>query len=145
MAATDVFVMASFAEGVPVVLMEAMASGVPVVATQIAGVPELVEDGISGFLVPPGDAQSLAERIVPLLGDPALRQRFGKAGRAEVEAEFNITAESQRLVKILTGALEGRVVRGDSTEAERDMGFYCFEGRHCDFARRSGRSNISWL
>ena len=48
-------IMASFAEGVPVVLMEAMASGVPVVATRIAGVPELVEDGISGFLVPPGD------------------------------------------------------------------------------------------
>lgn len=106
---TDVFIMASFAEGVPVVLMEAMASAVPVVATRIAGVAELVEDGISGFLVPPGDAQSLAERTAALLDDPALRQRFGKAGRAEVEAEFNIATESQRLVQVLTRALAGQI------------------------------------
>jgi glycosyltransferase involved in cell wall biosynthesis len=119
---TDVFVMASFAEGVPVVLMEAMAGGVPVVATAVAGVRELVEDGISGFLVSPGDAQSLAERTAALLEDPALRQRFGKAGRAEVEAEFNIATEAQRLVQILTGALAGRVepVRPEPGETETD-------------------------
>ncbi|MDB5331875.1 MAG: glycosyltransferase [Phycisphaerales bacterium] len=109
LAETDVFVMASFAEGVPVVLMEAMAAGVPVVATRIAGVPELVEDGISGYLVPPGDAASLADRTLALLEDSGLRQRFGKAGRATVEAEFNVTTESRRLVEVLTGALEGRV------------------------------------
>ena len=109
LAETDVFVMSSFAEGVPVVLMEAMAAGVPVVATRIAGVPELVEDGVSGFLVPPGDAQSLAERISALLEDDDLRNRFGKAGRAEVEAEFNIDLEARRLCRILTGALEGRI------------------------------------
>jgi len=108
LAETDVFVMSSFAEGVPVVLMEAMAAGVPVVATRIAGIPELVEDGVSGFLVPPGDAQSLAERIGALLEDDELRNRFGKAGRAEVEAEFNVDLEARRLCKILTGALEGR-------------------------------------
>jgi len=109
MAETDVFVMASFAEGVPVVLMEAMASGVPVVATRIAGVPELVEDGVSGFLVPPGDAQSLAEKTAELLSDPTLRQKFGKAGHAQVEKEFSIATESRRLVKILTEALAGRI------------------------------------
>jgi len=108
LAETDVFVMSSFAEGVPVVLMEAMAAGVPVVATRIAGIPELVEDGVSGFLVPPGDAQSLAERIGALLEDDELRNRFGKAGRAEVEAEFNIDLEARRLCRILRGALEGR-------------------------------------
>ncbi|HZL36046.1 MAG TPA: glycosyltransferase family 4 protein [Tepidisphaeraceae bacterium] len=107
---TDVFVMSSFAEGVPVVLMEAMASGVPVVATRIAGIPELVEEGVSGYLVPPGDPEPLADCIAALLEDPELRNRFGKAGRAEVRAEFNLAYESQRLVKILTGALEGRVV-----------------------------------
>jgi colanic acid/amylovoran biosynthesis glycosyltransferase len=105
---TDVFVMSSFAEGVPVVLMEAMAAGVPVVATRIAGVPELVEDGISGYLVPPGDTQTLVQRVSALLDDAALRQRFGAAGRAQVEAEFNLANESRRLVQILTGALEGR-------------------------------------
>lgn len=106
---TDIFVLASFAEGVPVVLMEAMASGVPVVATRIAGIPELVEDGVSGYLVSPGDAEALADCVAALLSDPALRARFGKAGRAEVEAEFNIAHESRRLVQILTDALEGRI------------------------------------
>ena len=106
---TDVFAMASFAEGVPVVLMEAMAAGVPVVATRIAGVPELVEDGACGFLVPPGDAETLAQRISALLGDPVLRNRFALAGRNKVEREFNLSTESRRLCQILTGALEGRV------------------------------------
>ena len=109
LAETDVFVMSSFAEGVPVVLMEAMAAGLPVVATRIAGVAELVEDGVSGFLVPPGDATALAERVAALLDDEDLRNRFGKAGRAEVQAEFNIHLEAQRLCTILTAALEGRV------------------------------------
>jgi glycosyltransferase involved in cell wall biosynthesis len=107
---TDVFAMASFAEGVPVVLMEAMAAGVPVVATRIAGVPELVDDGACGFLVPPGDTEALAERISLLFDDPASRNRFAGAGRAKVEQEFNLSTESQRLCQILTGALEDRVV-----------------------------------
>ena len=106
----DAFVMSSFAEGVPVVLMEAMAAGLPVVATRVGGVAELVEDGVSGFLVPPGDTTALAERIAALLDDDEdLRNRFGKAGRAEVQAEFNIHVEAQRLCNILTAALEGRV------------------------------------
>ncbi len=109
MGETDVFVMASFAEGVPVVLMEAMAACVPVVATQVAGVPELVEPGVSGFLVPPGDAKSLAQKTAMLLADADLRQRFGDAGRKKVDAEFNIELESNRLVRVLIDALAGRM------------------------------------
>ena len=75
----------AFAEGVPVVLMEAMAAGVPVVATRIAGIPELVLGGESGFLVPPADAESLAARVADLLDDSNLRNRFAAAGRAKVE------------------------------------------------------------
>jgi glycosyltransferase involved in cell wall biosynthesis len=107
---TDVFVMGSFAEGVPVVLMEALAAGVPVVATQIAGIPELVEPGVNGLLVPPGDAESLADAIGKLVGDADLRQKFGDAGRAKVASEFNIHHEAARLGAILTGALEGKVL-----------------------------------
>ena len=103
---TDVFVMASFAEGVPVVLMEAMASGVPVVATRIAGIPELIEDQVSGLLAPPGDPKALAQKIAALLGDRSMGDRFAKAGREKVEAEFNIAIESKALVKILTSALK---------------------------------------
>ena len=106
---TDVFVMASFAEGVPVVLMEAMAAGVPVVATRIAGIPELVEDGACGFLVAPGNPQALADKVSTLLEDAPLRNRFAVAGREKVIREFNLSTESRRLCQILTGALEGRV------------------------------------
>lgn len=106
---TDVFVMSSFAEGVPVVLMEAMAAGVPVVASQIAGVSELVEEGISGYLVPPGDPVSLADRIEALLIDNQLRARLGAAGRAKVEKDFNIHSEVARLYHLLTTALQGKV------------------------------------
>ena len=94
---TDVFVLPSFAEGVPVVLTEAMASGVPVVTTQIAGIPELVEDGVSGHLVPPGDADTLREAIADLLQDADKRRAMGAEGRARVIEEFNITTEEQRL------------------------------------------------
>jgi glycosyltransferase involved in cell wall biosynthesis len=105
---TDVFVMASFAEGVPVVLMEAMAAGVPVVATQIAGVSELVEHEVNGFLVPAGDAVSLSDRIGELIDDASLRSRFGTAGRAKVTQEFNIHHETARLHQLISRSLEGK-------------------------------------
>ena len=60
LAEADVFVLTSFAEGVPVVLMEALAAGVPAVATRIAGIPELIEDGVTGFLVPPAEPTATA-------------------------------------------------------------------------------------
>lgn len=107
LARADVFVLPSFAEGVPVVLMEAMASRLPVVTTRIAGIPELVEDGVSGFVVPPGDATSLASRLGDLLADPDLRVQMGAAGRAKVEAEFDIRAETAWLAEILRGKARG--------------------------------------
>ncbi|MEM6934579.1 MAG: glycosyltransferase [Pseudomonadota bacterium] len=108
LAQTDIFVLPSFAEGVPVVLMEAMASRVPVVATRVAGVPELVTDGESGFVVPPGDTESLVARLDLLLSDSDLRLRMGDAGRAHVVDQFNIDAEARWLAKILDSyATEG--------------------------------------
>ena len=104
---TDVFVMASFAEGVPVVLMEAMAAGVPVVATQIAGIPELVEHGVSGYLVPPGDAGAVAERAVALMADGELRGRMGKAGREKIAREFDIEIEAGKDVRIVKATPRG--------------------------------------
>jgi glycosyltransferase involved in cell wall biosynthesis len=106
---TDIFVMSSFAEGVPVVLMEAMAAGVPVIATRIAGVGELVEDHVSGYLVPPGDVASLTNRIEALVVNPDVRSRFGQAGREKVEQEFNIDHEVARLHRILSHAIQGKV------------------------------------
>jgi colanic acid/amylovoran biosynthesis glycosyltransferase len=85
-------------EGIPVVLMEAMASGVPVVASGISGIPELVDDGVSGLLVPPGDPRSLARALRRLHDDPALRERFARAGRAKVVREFDVRANAAKLV-----------------------------------------------
>jgi colanic acid/amylovoran biosynthesis glycosyltransferase len=105
---TDVFVLPSFAEGVPVSLMEAMAAGVPVVTTQIAGISELVENGVSGYLVPAGDPVSLADKVGVLLADQALRSQFGAAGRAKVEQEFDINQEAAWLHQVMTAALQGK-------------------------------------
>jgi glycosyltransferase involved in cell wall biosynthesis len=105
MQAADICVLPSFAEGVPVVLMEAMASRKPVIATQVAGVGELVEDGVSGFIVPPGDIESLAARIRVLAGDAKLRVQMGKAGREKVVAEFDIADEVVRLAGLFAGEL----------------------------------------
>jgi glycosyltransferase involved in cell wall biosynthesis len=85
----DVFATASFAEGIPVVLMEAMASGLPVVATAITGIPELVQDGESGYLVTPGRVDELDAALGGILSASAEeREAMGRAGRRKVEAEF---------------------------------------------------------
>ena len=106
--AFDVLVLSSRTEGTPMVLFEAMAAGVPVVATRIAGIPELVEDGVSGFLVPPDDSDTLAAKVATLLDDPDLRTRFAAAGRAKVERDFNLSTEAARMALILTDATGGR-------------------------------------
>lgn len=97
---TDIFVLPSFAEGVPVVLMEAMAAQVPVLTTRIAGVPELVEDGLSGRLVPPGDGAALKAALTDLLADPDLRRELGAKGREKVTQDFNIHLEAKRLSQL---------------------------------------------
>jgi colanic acid/amylovoran biosynthesis glycosyltransferase len=101
-AGATVFCLPSFSEGVPVVLMEAMATGLPVVATRITGIPELVEEGRSGFLVPPGRPDLLADSLERALrADPAERREMGAAGRARVEAEFNQAHSAERLLELL--------------------------------------------
>jgi glycosyltransferase involved in cell wall biosynthesis len=84
-------------EGIPVVLMEAMAAGLPVVASRLSGIPELVTDGVSGALVPPGDAVALADALATLAGDPALRARLGAAGRETVTREFDVDRNAATL------------------------------------------------
>jgi colanic acid/amylovoran biosynthesis glycosyltransferase len=104
----DVFAMSSLAEGVPVVLMEAMACGLPVVAPSVAGVGELVQAGVTGFITPPGDVATLADRIGQLLTNPELRNQMGRAGRAVVEDQFDLDREVEWLYRVMTSSLEGR-------------------------------------
>jgi colanic acid/amylovoran biosynthesis glycosyltransferase len=93
-----VLVLASFMEGLPVTLMEALALGVPVVAPCVAGIPELVEHGVSGLTFPPGDWDRLAQVLRELLADPALQQRLAREGRRRVESEYFVERSLEPLV-----------------------------------------------
>lgn len=89
LAAMDVVVSSSSFEGSPLALMEAMAASTPIVATAVGGVPDLVVDGETGLLVPPGDPGRLAEALTRVLGDPGLAQRMGEAGAQRQRLEFD--------------------------------------------------------
>ena len=98
-------VLTSSSEGMPVCLMEAAACGVPAVATAVGGVPELIEDGHTGLLVPPGDARAVAEALERLLRDPALAARLGAAARRRAEQRFSVVRQVDRLVALWTDLL----------------------------------------
>ncbi|MBA2580267.1 MAG: glycosyltransferase family 4 protein [Thermoleophilaceae bacterium] len=104
-AAADIFCLPSFAEGVPVVLMEAMASGLPVVATRVTGIPELVEAGVSGLLATPGRTDEIAAALRRLAESPELRTSMGRAGRGHVIAEFELSRSAEKLGEIFGGLL----------------------------------------
>lgn len=92
LAAADIGVLASHEEGFPNAVLEAMAARLPVVATRAGGIPEAIDDGKTGLLVPVRDPAALGAALVRLIGDAALRRRMGAAGRARVEAEFALDA-----------------------------------------------------
>lgn len=93
----SVFCLPSFAEGVPTVLMEAMAMELPVISTRITGVPELIDDGLTGLLVTPGRSDQLAAALERLLTDPALCRALGSAAREKVIRDFNTHSSAQQL------------------------------------------------
>jgi glycosyltransferase involved in cell wall biosynthesis len=110
LASSDMLVLPSFAEGLPVVYMEALASRIPVVASRVAGVPELVEDGLTGFTVPPGDVATLTDRMSRLMADPEMARAMGEAGRRSVEEGFDIAKEGRWLAEIFRqGGAGGRL------------------------------------
>jgi L-malate glycosyltransferase len=98
--AFDIFVMSSITEGLGTSLLDAMAAGKPVVATAVGGIPEVVVDGETGFLVPPRDHDAMAGAIVRLLTDEPLRRRMGEAGRARVRARFSAERMVQDTMKV---------------------------------------------
>jgi glycosyltransferase involved in cell wall biosynthesis len=92
LADADVFVLSSRSEGMPLSILEAMAVGLPVVASSVGGIPELVRDGETGRLVPPGNEEALAAALRETLSDPELRARLGAAGRQRVMEHFSVEA-----------------------------------------------------
>ena len=103
----DVFALSSIQEGLCTSLLDAMAASKPAVATAVGGVPEVVADGETGFLVPPKDDTALAEKIVRLLKDADLRRRMGDAGLTRARQHFTV----ERMVQSTADAYE-RIVAG---------------------------------
>lgn len=110
--ASDVFVLPSYREGMPVALLEAMASGLPVVTTDVRGCREAVDAGRVGLLVPPRDATAVAEAVGRLEADPGLRARLGGLGRTRVVDTYSCAASTQVQVELyrrLERRLRGQV------------------------------------
>jgi glycosyltransferase involved in cell wall biosynthesis len=104
-ATADVFVLPSFAEGIPVALMEAMSMEIPVISTYVAGIPELIESGRDGILVPPADPKLLADAIETVATDPPFRHALARAGRKKVIESYNLRHNVEQLAHILRSKL----------------------------------------
>jgi len=103
----DLAVMSSFTEGLPVFMLEASAAGLPTVATSVGGIPEVIVDGTTGLLVPPGAPEALAARIVELLDDPGRRRAMGEAARARVRRDFTLAAMGRRYHEVFARLVGG--------------------------------------
>jgi glycosyltransferase involved in cell wall biosynthesis len=101
-AACDIFVLPSFAEALPAVLLEAMACGKPVIGTKAGGIPRQIE-GQSGFLIEPGNERQLAERIKYLIDNPSRAKEMGACGRKNTEGEYNWTKIVEALLQVYQG------------------------------------------
>lgn len=98
--AADVFVLPTLFDAQPTVIMEAMAARLPVVSTTFAGVPDMVDTGVHGTLVAPGDVSALAEALIGMLGDPVRAKAIGEAGRRRAEVEFSMDGQIEKLAAL---------------------------------------------
>jgi glycosyltransferase involved in cell wall biosynthesis len=97
----DIFVLPSYAEGMPNAVLEAMASGIPVVATTVGGIPDLIKDNVNGFLVKPGDANMLAEKITLLINDAEKRKSFSESAHVYSKENHSVEAAIESFRQIL--------------------------------------------
>ena len=119
----DAFTLSSRTECFPISVLEAMATGLPAVCTEVGGMPEMVVDGVTGYLVPVGDARGLADRLLHVLSDPALAKRMGRAGRSRVEAEFelghSVQAAERAISETVWFGAQGTASADDGMEWQR--------------------------
>jgi glycosyltransferase involved in cell wall biosynthesis len=104
----DAFVLPSVNEGTPVSAIESLASGTPVVANRVGGVPDVVRDGVDGYLVEPGNADAAAERLAMLAGDDTLRRNLGEAGRARVLGRYSVSRLVDDVDRLYRALLESK-------------------------------------
>jgi L-malate glycosyltransferase len=103
-----VSVLTSLSEGLSITVLESMRNGLPVVATRVGGNPEVIEDGVTGILVPPRDPEAFGNAVSSLLRDPARREAMGRAGRDRVRRHFSLTSVARRYESLYAEVLEGR-------------------------------------
>jgi len=120
--AMDVFLLPSLAEGISNTVLEAMASGLPVIATQTGGNPELIEDGVNGYLVPVGDYSQLALRIKELLDSPEIRIRMGQRARKFIEERFDWDRTVSKYLAVYDDLLGIRTVTSQSDRGAARVG-----------------------
>jgi glycosyltransferase involved in cell wall biosynthesis len=113
----DVFAMSSITEGLGSAMLDAMACATPVVATRAGGIPEAIDDGRDGLLVPPHDPDALARAIVQLLSDLPLRQRLAAAGRQRIVDEFSVERMVARTLRVYEERLERQKAEGKGQRA----------------------------
>ncbi|MDX2042624.1 MAG: glycosyltransferase [Acidobacteriota bacterium] len=104
--AMDVFALSSLSEGMPLTVLEAMATRLPVVATAVGALPELVEEGSTGFLVPVGDAEAMAEKLRRFVADHRLAKSFGEEARRKIEHQFSLDRMLQRYAELYFSVLK---------------------------------------
>ncbi len=107
-ACMDIFVLPSLTEGLPMVLLEAMASRLPVVASDVGFISHVVEEGMSGFLVAPGDEQGLKDRLMQLLKDSGQRTSMGEKGFLQVKKEFSSMQMAREYISVYRKAMRGQ-------------------------------------
>ena len=110
----DVFVLPSVMEGFGIVLLEAMAMGKPIVASCVGGIPEVVDDGVTGLLVPPRDSSAMADAVIRLLRNRQMRQEMGDAGIRRVRSQFSVEQMSRTLQELYRSLLSGSPRAGQS-------------------------------
>jgi len=87
---SDIFILPSYAEGLPIAMLEAMAAGLPVISTHVGSIPDVIKEGVNGYLIKPGDYYALADRILKLAKDSKLRQKIGEKNKEKILMEYDI-------------------------------------------------------
>ncbi len=120
LAAMDAFVLSSRTEGLPLGLLEAMATGLPVVSTSVGGIPDLIQSGENGVLVPPGDEKALLRELVALAGHPTAGLKLGRAGRETVLAGYSLSSMAERYEELYE-QVTGRIRRATRPAVAEDL------------------------
>ena len=102
---SDIFVLPTFSEGLPISLLEAMAAGLPIISTPVGAIPEVIDEGKNGFLIQPGDYEALAEKIVILAKDHKARQEMGKNNLVKIMEQYDQSIIIRKLSNVYSQLL----------------------------------------